>query len=836
MEWLVHAMLSNALVVTILTVLVAILGRACRRPALTHALWLVVMLKLVTPPVMPVSLPVGKDIVPASWVHLQLQDNVLSPVDPTESWQEYAEGSTDEMGTADRPSEESQGTTAANPPFGSKEVVDDGLTGNSFRDANLAISQSARWSWEYLVLALVLSGGVAWWTLAAVRIIRFQRLMKEIDPAPEDWQARTHELALRLGLSRAPALCLVPGRVPPMLWAIGGRPRLLVPLELWSATSLEERTSLLLHELAHLKRRDHWVRWLELIVGGLYWWHPAVWWSRRLLREAEEQCCDAWVIWAMPRGARTYATALLSALEFVSGSRTAPAASSATSGNGHVSCLKRRLRMIVRAQTPKSLSWAGRLAVLGMAVLLLPLAPSWGQNSDCDRAPAELDSAAVFDQDTTDIAQDQNQPNPPAARDENAVIQRNDREPEKDLELRILEQFQRDPEFIALSDELAAAEKERDYARSLARQPNDPARRVAEEKYKKLMDRFLELKKTKHDALLARLSQDDDKNDSKKDEGAPNALDDKGRETVERFAEHVKDLINTLTKELGPVSDELRKVLEKSVDEIHQTLKKENLTADDLRQALENSHNEMRRAFEKGGTIDKELRETWEKSRDDLRSEWERAQNDLRTAMRDRLESSRQRERSRLDQAARDRLQGSSDKDTPENDQDRAEIDKTQAEVRALQQQLREANRRLMDLQRRRVQRNARARRSENPVAKPAPERDSDAQPSPRGGGRANPRSARPPVPPATGATPRRVTPPNDMQPGRPIRPPGGPFGTRGGGMQPQYEERLRDLNDKLERLLKEVEELKGEKKSRDSKDSGASLAQPERSGALIPF
>ena len=154
-------------------------------------------------------------------------------------------------------------------------------------------------------------------------------------------------------------------------------------------TSLDQRTSLLLHELAHLKRRDHWVRWLELIVGGLYWWHPAVWWGRRLLREAEEQCCDAWVVWAMPQGAKTYATALLAAIEFVSGARTAPAASSATSGNGHVSCLKRRLKMIVRAQTPKGLSWAGRLAVLGTAaLLLLPLAAELGpKEAMLDRSP-----------------------------------------------------------------------------------------------------------------------------------------------------------------------------------------------------------------------------------------------------------------------------------------------------------------------------------------------------------------------------------------------------------------------------------------------------------------
>ena len=240
----------------------------------------------------------------------------------------------------------------------------------------------AAWKWEHLVLALVLTGAIAWWALATVRIVRFQRLLRDVRPIPGEWQARTDELAERLGLGRCPTVCLVPGRVPPMLWAIGGRPRLLLPTELWSAMSPDERTSLLLHELAHLKRRDHWVRWLELIVAGLYWWHPAAWWIRRGLREAEEQCCDAWVVWAMPRGAKTYATALLAALEFVSGARTAPAAASATSGNGHISCLKRRLRMIVRAKTPKGLSWAGRLAVLGLAALLLPLAPSWAQNND----------------------------------------------------------------------------------------------------------------------------------------------------------------------------------------------------------------------------------------------------------------------------------------------------------------------------------------------------------------------------------------------------------------------------------------------------------------------
>src|SRR5262245_11607924 len=58
MEALVHDMLGNAVAVTILAAVVAFLRRAGRHPALIHGLCLVALLKLVTPPVVPVSMPV----------------------------------------------------------------------------------------------------------------------------------------------------------------------------------------------------------------------------------------------------------------------------------------------------------------------------------------------------------------------------------------------------------------------------------------------------------------------------------------------------------------------------------------------------------------------------------------------------------------------------------------------------------------------------------------------------------------------------------------------------------------------------------------------------------
>jgi hypothetical protein len=65
MESLVHTLFSNALAATVLAVVATCLARTCRRPALTHSLWLLVMVKLITPPLVPIALPDAGVAVPA---------------------------------------------------------------------------------------------------------------------------------------------------------------------------------------------------------------------------------------------------------------------------------------------------------------------------------------------------------------------------------------------------------------------------------------------------------------------------------------------------------------------------------------------------------------------------------------------------------------------------------------------------------------------------------------------------------------------------------------------------------------------------------------------------
>jgi hypothetical protein len=162
-----------------------------------------------------------------------------------------------------------------------------------------------------------------------------------------------------------------------MIWAPAGRPRLLFPVVLLDRLDEGQRATLLVHELAHVCRRDHWVRFVELVVSALYWWHPVVWWARREIHEAEEQCCDAWVVATFTDAGRAYALALLQTVAFFSQARVPLPA--AASGIGQVSHLRRRLTMILQGKTPRSLSRLGWVAVCA-AGLLLPLLPTHAQD------------------------------------------------------------------------------------------------------------------------------------------------------------------------------------------------------------------------------------------------------------------------------------------------------------------------------------------------------------------------------------------------------------------------------------------------------------------------
>ena len=117
----------------------------------------------------------------------------------------------------------------------------------------------------------------------------------------------------------------------PLVWCAGHRPTIILPMRLLCQLDDQQAAMILADELAHLRRRDHWVRTVELIVSIIYWWNPLVWIIRRQIHHVEDLCCDAWVRCTFPDCAKRYAEVVVKTAESlgaVAGRRTAAAGQS----------------------------------------------------------------------------------------------------------------------------------------------------------------------------------------------------------------------------------------------------------------------------------------------------------------------------------------------------------------------------------------------------------------------------------------------------------------------------------------------------------------------------
>jgi beta-lactamase regulating signal transducer with metallopeptidase domain len=877
MESLVHILLSNAVVATLMAVVVAAVSRICRRPALTHSLWLVVMLKLVTPPLVPVSLPLA---------------NAFSPIGTSPAIVHIDRGARPGMEVAAL----AQPYVDESAPCFSNELFSEAQTGLTKTEPEVAEIDDIRqsidlsdgephitaefpfgWRWEPLVLVMVLAGALGWWTLTAMRIIQFQRLLKDVQPAPNEWQSHTDLIADRMGLGWCPSVYLVPGRLPPMLWAIGGRTRLLVPTKLWTGMGTDERTSLLLHELAHLKRRDHWVRWLELVVAGLYWWHPVVWWARRALREAEEQCCDAWVVWAMPDRARTYASALLAAVEFVSGARPVPAAASATSGSGHVSCLKRRLRMIVRAKTPKGLTWAGRIGVLCMAALLLPLAPSWAQKSETEQATKERNESlrklavAVGSDDRQTLALKQQFAMEHLATIHKELLDVQSQKRQAQATLKVLQQaagpaaeaeIDRSKEIeqaVAMLDdlenrltaEIASLSKENQSLainiRALTEiqdrvKKRDVARERIAEEFKNdpevlaLEKEIAETRKhLEHIKLNIRQPHDPAR------VAAQNRLDKLQEEYNYLRRSKYGELATRLTpaddKDDDDKDEKARDVAERFQEQLQDLIsklgKELSPVTEEVRKALERAVGEVHQSLEKDGLSAEGLGKALEKSQEELRKAFEgggAVDRELREAI-DRARKDMQEAFDRTKEDIQDQAESLRQQSRTLRDQARENFERARGEAERRigpdgddqpnRDELESARKEIRELQQqlqratRRLDELQRRESRRGPARRREPNPQPEPQPQNRATPRAEPAPPAAPAEPAVPATPARPARPNARRPLPPIRPTPG-AGRR--GPQIENDKRLHELEDKMNQLLKELKDLKDEKSPKESK------------------
>ena len=102
---------------------------------------------------------------------------------------------------------------------------------------------------------------------------------------------RFNRLVTQLGLTKTPQLILSFNTQVPM--AIGWlKPIVLIPVSMISGLTPPQLDMLILHELAHIKRHDYIVNFLQTIVEIILFFHPAVLWVSNQMRNEREYCSD----------------------------------------------------------------------------------------------------------------------------------------------------------------------------------------------------------------------------------------------------------------------------------------------------------------------------------------------------------------------------------------------------------------------------------------------------------------------------------------------------------------------------------------------------------------
>lgn len=191
-----------------------------------------------------------------------------------------------------------------------------------------AVSESERSAPPFPFLEL----GLIVWALVAVLIIgvmglRYWRCWRIMRRAGEQYQPKLDQLLARLcgelRVKRSVRLLITNSRMGPAVVGLF-RPTIILPEVITQSRSLEELEPILAHELIHIRRGDLWIGLLQLLASVVWWFHPLVWFTGRRLKFEIEQCCDEEVLAELNCDPRVYAKCLLEVLELKQTLNTVP--------------------------------------------------------------------------------------------------------------------------------------------------------------------------------------------------------------------------------------------------------------------------------------------------------------------------------------------------------------------------------------------------------------------------------------------------------------------------------------------------------------------------------
>ena len=354
LAWLLETTLVASVVICLILVLQKLLGRRLG-PRWSHALWLVLLLRMVLPwtPPSPVSL---FSLVPAS-----LQPDAVRETTGSIP-REDALRPVDNAGTA-------EGTTAlalaqAESSTEPARLRPHDIVRTASPSPPLLVSIRRMLPVFWLAGAILLAGYLVMSNFALWRIIKREHpLVKQ--PILELFEQCKSQMGVET------IVALVPSDQVSTAALFGFvRPRLLLPREMIDAASPEELRYIFLHELAHLKRHDIYIGWLTSLLQVLHWFNPLVWLAFYRMRSDRELACDALVLTrTKAEESHDYGRTMVGLLGRFSRSRPLPAMAGILESKSQ---LKRRIAMIAGFKKD-TYQWSPAAMVLIVALVCVSL-------------------------------------------------------------------------------------------------------------------------------------------------------------------------------------------------------------------------------------------------------------------------------------------------------------------------------------------------------------------------------------------------------------------------------------------------------------------------------
>ncbi len=224
-------------------------------------------------------------------------------------------------------------------------------------------------SWAMIVVAMWLAIAAILLARVAVALWELRRVRRASHPVDSAVSAVLQDTLQQFGADRDIKLLVTPElRVPT---AVGFfRPAVIFPEWTLAELSLAEQNTILLHELAHLRRWDDWTNLAQQILKAVFFFHPAVWFIERKLTLERELACDHFVL-SKTDDPQAYAECLVTMAEKSFLRRGLALAQAMV---GRVRQISQRVAEILETKKTKryaaSLGWKPGLAVIGVLTMV----------------------------------------------------------------------------------------------------------------------------------------------------------------------------------------------------------------------------------------------------------------------------------------------------------------------------------------------------------------------------------------------------------------------------------------------------------------------------------